>query len=106
MAQKHNTTLQRTPAIKPAVSAELSVKVLGLSSQTLDALFRRYRQRAGLSGFTFHDARHTAATMLARRLDVLTLCKMFGWKSTSQALTYYNPTPAQIKRMLERPRAA
>ena len=82
------------------------VKVLGLSSQTLDALFRRYRQRAGLSGFTFHDARHTAATLLARRLDVLTLCKMFGWKSTSQALTYYNPTPAQIKRMLERPRAA
>ena len=82
------------------------VKVLGLSSQTLDALFRRYRQRAGLSGFTFHDARHTAATMLARRLDVLTLCKMFGWKSTSQALTYYNPTPAQIKRMIERPRAA
>ena len=44
--------------------------------------------------------------MLARRLDVLTLCKMFGWKSTSQALTYYNPTAGQIKRMLERPRSA
>ena len=42
--------------------------------------------------------------MLARRLDVLTLCKMFGWKSTSQALTYYNPTAGQITRMLERPR--
>lgn len=81
------------------------VKVLGLSSQTLDALFRRYRQRAGLSGFTFHDARHTAATMLARRLDVLTLCKMFGWRSTSQALTYYNPTAGQIKRMLDLPRS-
>lgn len=81
------------------------VYVLGLKSQTLDALFRRYRQRAGLDGFTFHDARHTAATLLARRLDVLTLCKMFGWKSTSQALTYYNPTAEQIRRMLERPRA-
>ena len=82
------------------------VYVLGLKSQTLDALFRRYRQRAGLGGFTFHDARHTAATLLARRLDVLTLCKMFGWKSTSQALTYYNPTAGQIKLMLERARSA
>lgn len=26
--------------------------------------------------------------------------------SFGQALTYYNPTPAQIKRMLERPRSA
>lgn len=31
---------------------------------------------------------------------------MFGWQSTSQALTYYNPTAGQIKRMLERPRSA
>lgn len=36
--------------------------------------------RARLSGFTFHDTRHTAATRLARRVDVLTLCKIFGWK--------------------------
>jgi integrase len=54
-------------------------RVFGLTASTLDALFRRYRDRAGLSGFTFHDSRHTAATWLARRLDVLTLCKVFGW---------------------------
>ena len=76
--------------------------VFGMSSQTLDALFRRYRDRAGLSGFTFHDTRHTAATMLSGKLDVLTLCKMFGWRSTTQALTYYNPTPEQIRKRLER----
>ena len=79
-----------------------TVYVFGLSSQTLDALFRRYRDRAGLDGFTFHDTRHTAATLLSGKLDVLTLCKMFGWKSTSQALTYYNPTPDQIRQKLER----
>lgn len=78
------------------------ILVFGLSTQTLDALFRRYRKRAGLDGFTFHDTRHTAATMLAPRLDVLTLCKMFGWKSTSQALTYYNPTANDIRKRLER----
>jgi integrase len=79
--------------------------VFGLSPQTLDALFRRYRDRAGLSGFRFHDARHTAATWMARRLDVLTLCKVFGWKATTQALVYYNPTASDIARMLTRPSA-
>ncbi|MFN5941542.1 MAG: tyrosine-type recombinase/integrase, partial [Polaromonas sp.] len=33
--------------------------VFGFSAATLDSLFRRARGRAGLEGFTFHDARHT-----------------------------------------------
>lgn len=76
------------------------VKVFGMTSQTLDALFRRARDRAGLSGFVFHDTRHTAATWLAQRLHVLDLCKVFGWKGTTQAMTYYNPKASDIaKRM-------
>jgi integrase len=59
------------------------VMVFGLTTATLDALFRKYRQRAGLSGFTFHDSRHTAATWIAPQIDVLTLCKIMGWKNTS-----------------------
>ncbi len=74
--------------------------VFGVGRASLDALFRKYRDRAGLSGFTFHDSRHTAATWLARRLDVLDLCKMFGWKSPKQALTYYNPTASDIAQRL------
>ena len=70
--------------------------------QTLDALFRKLRDAAGLSGFTFHDTRHTAATMIARKLDVLDLCKMFGWKNTTRALTYYNPTASDIAKRLRR----
>ena len=76
--------------------------VFGVSTQTLDALFRKYRQRAGLDGFTFHDARHTAATRIARKVDVLTLCKIFGWAQTKQALTYYNPSASSIAAMLAR----
>jgi integrase len=80
------------------------VEVFGLKPQTLDALFRKLRDAAGLAGFTFHDTRHTAATMLAQRLDVLDLCKMFGWKNTTRALTYYNPTASDIaKRLRNRP---
>lgn len=75
-----------------------AVLVFGISSQVLDALFRRHRERAGLAGFTFHDARHTAATRLAmgRRVDVLELCRIMGWKNPKQAMVYFNPTASQI----------
>lgn len=76
------------------------VSVFGLTSQTLDALFRKARARAGLSGFTLHDARHTAATRMARQLHVLALCKVFGWKRMDQALTYYNEGPATLAQKL------
>ena len=79
-----------------------SDSVFGLTAQTLDALFRRYRTRAGLSGFTFHDTRHTAATMLSGQVDVLTLCKIMGWSNTKQALIYYNPSVESIRQQLER----
>ena len=79
------------------------VLVFGISPQTLDAIFRRCRDRAGLSGFTFHDARHTAATWIAQRLDVLDLCKLFGWANPKQAMAYYNPTASEIARRMARP---
>ena len=76
------------------------VLVFSLRSSSLDALFRRARDRAGLEGFTFHDARHTAATRMGRLLDILDLCKVFGWSKMDQALTYYNEKPGRIARRL------
>lgn len=76
------------------------VSVFGLKPQTLDALFRRARDKAGLSGFTFHDARHTAATLLAPRMEVLDFAKAFGWRNLNQAMVYYNPTAIQIKKRM------
>lgn len=74
--------------------------VFALKVQTLDSLFRRARGRAGLSGFTFHDSRHTAATWMGRRVDVLTLCAIFGWRDPRFALVYFNPRPADIAKRL------
>lgn len=83
--------------------------VFGLKSATLDAMFRKFRNRAGLEGFTFHDSRHTAATWVAARLKsnnlpaqqaLLDLCKMFGWTKLDQALTYYNPSAADIAKRI------
>lgn len=76
--------------------------VFGLKSQSLDALYRRARDRAGLVGFTFHDARHTAATRIGRisGMDVLTLCRIFGWTKTDQALTYFNSSASDMAKLL------
>lgn len=85
------------------------VLVVGLKTSSLDANFRKYRDRAGLSGFTFHDSRHTAATWIAARMKsnnlpaqqaLLDLCKMFGWTKLDQALTYYNPSAADIAKRI------
>lgn len=78
------------------------VLVFGLAAQSLDANFRKYRARAGLRGFTFHDARHTAATRLAmsRKVDALQLCRIFGWKNPKQAMTYFNPTASELAALL------
>lgn len=83
--------------------------VFGIKASSLDAMFRKYRERAGLSGFTFHDSRHTAATWMAARLKsnglpaqqaLLDLCKIFGWTKLDQALTYYNPDPRDIAKRI------
>ncbi len=70
--------------------------VFGLKAASLDAMFRKYRQRAGLEGFVFHDARHTAATWMAKKIHILELCRVFGWSNTSQALVYFNPKASDI----------
>lgn len=77
-----------------------AAQVFGIKAATLDAMFRKYRQRAGLGGFTFHDARHTAATRMAKKLHVLELCKVFGWRRMDQALTYFNAAPGDLARKL------
>lgn len=76
------------------------VRVFGIKPQSLDALFRKARQRAGLNGIVFHDTRHTAATWLAPGLHVLDMCRMFGWANPKQAMTYYNPSAAEIAKRL------
>lgn len=70
--------------------------VFGFNTEQLSSLFRKYRTMAGLSGFTFHDSRHSAATMLAKKVDALTLCKIMGWRDPKFALVYYNPTASDI----------
>lgn len=76
-----------------------SDKVWNISNESRDALFRKARKKAGLENadLTFHDSRHEAASLMAKRLkNPYTLCKVFGWRDPKHALIYYNPTPEEI----------
>ena len=74
--------------------------VFALDAASRDALWRKLRDRAGVSGLTFHDARHSAITQLARKLDVLDLARMVGHKNVAQLMTYYNESAASIAQRL------
>jgi len=85
--------------------------VFSLKPQTLDARFRTIRERQGLSGFTFHDTRHTAATWMAGKFKsnkdvtaqqaIFDMCKIFGWTDPKRALEYYNPNPEDVASRLD-----
>lgn len=92
---KTRRLLQKMRGFDPA-------QVFGLKAGSLDAMFRKYRERAGLDGFTFHDSRHNAATWMVKygSLNVLELCKIMGWTNPKQAMVYFNPSPEDLARRL------
>ena len=92
-------TARRIIAMQKGFDKDL---VFGVSASTRDALFRRAKKDADTDGFTFHDARHTAATRLAKSgvFDVLTLCKVFGWSDPKMAMVYFNPTAKDLADLL------
>jgi len=77
-------------------------RVFMMAPGTRDTLFRRARNEAGLRGFTFHDARHTAATWIGStvgqpgRLSFPEFVKVFGWRDPKNALIYVNPTAESL----------
>ncbi len=72
------------------------------SAAVISTLFRRARDSAGLEGFTFHDARHSAATRIGAtvgqrgRLSFPEFVKVFGWRDPKYALVYVNPSAADL----------
>lgn len=72
-----------------------------LTAGSISATFAGLTKTCGIKGLTFHDLRHTAATRLAKKLDVWELCKMFGWKDPKMCLnTYYKHDPEETAKKL------
>lgn len=75
--------------------------VFGLSSQQLDVLFRKLRERAAVDGLRFHDSRAEATTRLARKVDVLDLARITGHRDIKMLMVYYRETAADIAKKLD-----
>lgn len=66
--------------------------VFQLNTASLDALFRKVKNRAMIKNLHYHDSRHVAVTMLSKGYDVLALGQIVGHKDIRELRTYYNPT--------------
>lgn len=75
--------------------------VFGVKGSQRDSIFRKYRDKAGLSGFTFHDLRATALTRLAKKVDVLDLARIIGHRDIKQLMIYYREDAKKIAKRLD-----
>jgi integrase len=72
-----------------------------VSPNEASTLFAKLTKSLMIDGLTFHDARGTALTMMAKKVDVMTLAKVSGHKDLSLLMnTYYRPKPEDIAKLL------
>lgn len=72
-----------------------------LTADSISVLFARLCGREGIAGLTFHDLKHTAMTMLSKKLDPWELAKMTGNKDMNLLLrVYYKMDPEDVARKL------
>lgn len=94
---RHLTNRDRKVPITPQALRLLKLALpFDLTPGSLDAMFRKARSQCGLSGFTFHDSRATATTLLSRRVDPLTLARITGHRDIKTLMVYYRESDAAI----------
>ena len=71
-----------------------------LTPKKLDVHWRNLCKAAGIEGLHFHDLRACAAVRLSKKLDLLQLCRMFGWKDPKHAMIYYRETAEDVAKLL------
>jgi integrase len=90
--------------LKPVTDKREDRRCFGIAStQSMDALFRKAKARAGLAdaGIHFHDSRATAITRLARRLDILSLARMVGHRDLRMLQVYYRESAEDMAARLD-----
>jgi len=74
--------------------------IFGVSSVSLDALFRKAKARAMIDDATFHDSRHNAITRLAKKFQVLDLARAIGHTDLKKLMVYYNESAEEMAKLL------
>lgn len=89
-----------TEAIKILRQMSTEGSVFNLTTQQIDALFRKAKAKALIEDLHFHDSRAEAITRLAARLDILTLARMVGHKDLKMLMVYYRESAEDIAKKL------
>lgn len=80
---------RKVPLSRHALRLLKGFKGFTVSSESLDALFRKARDSLLIEGLHFHDARAAALTRFSRKVDVLELARISGHKDLRVLLTTY-----------------
>jgi integrase len=72
-----------------------------LTGALRDVYFRQAKVLAEVESATFHDARATALTRLAKKLSILELARMVGHRDPRSLMIYYRETAADIAKKLD-----
>lgn len=76
--------------------------VFGLRAGSLDALWRKVRDRAAVDGLRFHDSRRVGTVKLSKKLEPLELAKVTGHRDLNMLLnTYYKADVSDIAAKLD-----
>lgn len=79
-------------------------RIFQINSATLDANFRKLKDKAGLGAedLHFHDTRREALSRMAKKVEVMTLAKISGHRDIKILLnTYYAPDMEEIANLLD-----
>lgn len=76
------------------------VRCFTVDAGTRDALWRRARDDAGVTGLTFHDSRALALTRLSKRFDVLQLARVAGHRDPKSLMAYYRESAEEMAKKL------
>ena len=71
-------------------------QVFTVTSASLDALFRKARDKCEIENLHFHDSRANAITILSQKLEVLDLARMIGHRDIRNLLVYYRKSATLI----------
>lgn len=72
------------------------------SADGLSRAFTAACKSIGLAGGCFHCTRHEAASRMAPHFPMLTLMKIFGWKTPAMAARYYHTTDDELLAGIDR----
>lgn len=89
-------------ALALSVPGEDDAPAIPVQPGTLDALFRRARDAAGIEGLHFHDSRREATTRIAPKVgDPLTLAKITGHRDHRMLQVYFEPDATELADKLD-----